>query len=41
MATSAALIGLRVAGVEIEDVETTSKTLPGFAGLWTRMLGRS
>lgn len=39
MATSAALLGLRVPGVLVEDVETTAKTLPGFAGMWTRMLG--
>ncbi|QAY63304.1 3-phosphoshikimate 1-carboxyvinyltransferase [Xylanimonas allomyrinae] len=38
MATSGALIGLRVAGVQVEDVETTAKTLPGFAGLWQAML---
>ncbi|WP_251150299.1 3-phosphoshikimate 1-carboxyvinyltransferase [Cellulosimicrobium sp. Marseille-Q4280] len=38
MATSAALLGLRVAGVAVENVETTAKTLPGFAGMWERML---
>lgn len=38
MATSAALIGLRVPGVVVENVETTAKTLPGFAGMWERML---
>jgi 3-phosphoshikimate 1-carboxyvinyltransferase len=38
MATSGALIGLRVPGVLVEDVETTAKTLPGFAGLWRTML---
>jgi 3-phosphoshikimate 1-carboxyvinyltransferase len=38
MATSGALIGLRVPGVLVEDVETTAKTLPGFAGLWSAML---
>ncbi|WP_159797617.1 3-phosphoshikimate 1-carboxyvinyltransferase [Puerhibacterium puerhi] len=41
MATSGALIGLRVPGVLVEDVETTAKTLPGFAGLWTSMLAGS
>ena len=25
--------------IEIEDVETTAKTLPGFVDLWTGMLG--
>jgi 3-phosphoshikimate 1-carboxyvinyltransferase len=38
LATAAALIGLRVPGVEVENVETTAKTLPGFVGLWTGML---
>jgi 3-phosphoshikimate 1-carboxyvinyltransferase len=38
MATSGALLGLRVPGVRVEDVETTAKTLPGFAGRWERML---
>ncbi|NCT91381.1 3-phosphoshikimate 1-carboxyvinyltransferase [Cellulomonas sp. APG4] len=39
MATAAALVGLRVPGVEVVDVETTAKTLPDFAGMWTAMLG--
>jgi 3-phosphoshikimate 1-carboxyvinyltransferase len=38
MATAAAVLGLRVPGIEIEDVETTAKTLPDFTGLWTTML---
>jgi len=38
MATAGALLGLRVPGVLVEDVETTAKTLPGFTGLWTAML---
>ena len=38
MATSAALLGLRVEGVVVQDVATTAKTLPGFADMWTRML---
>ena len=38
MATAGALLGLRVPGVVVEDVETTAKTLPGFTGLWTAML---
>jgi 3-phosphoshikimate 1-carboxyvinyltransferase len=41
MATAGALLGLRVPGVLVEDVETTAKTLPGFPGLWTAMLGQS
>jgi 3-phosphoshikimate 1-carboxyvinyltransferase len=39
MATAGAIIGLRVPGVEIEDILTTSKTLPEFAALWLHMLG--
>lgn len=38
MATFAAVIGLAVPGVEVQDVATTSKTLPGFTRLWTSML---
>jgi 3-phosphoshikimate 1-carboxyvinyltransferase len=35
MATAGAIIGLVVPGVEIDDIETTAKTLPQFAALWT------
>ncbi|RJF43256.1 3-phosphoshikimate 1-carboxyvinyltransferase [Actinomyces sp. 2119] len=38
MATFAAVVGLAVPGVEVDDVECTSKTLPGFAGMWQAML---
>ncbi|MFF3028461.1 3-phosphoshikimate 1-carboxyvinyltransferase [Microbacterium sp. NPDC057944] len=38
MATTGALIGLRVPGVEIDDIGTTAKTLPEFTALWERML---
>lgn len=38
MATTGALIGLRVPGVEIDDIGTTTKTLPEFTQLWERML---
>ncbi|MCK6212662.1 3-phosphoshikimate 1-carboxyvinyltransferase [Georgenia sp. EYE_87] len=38
MATFAAVIGLRVPGVEIVDVGTTAKTLPDFTGMWQAML---
>ncbi|MFF7246403.1 3-phosphoshikimate 1-carboxyvinyltransferase [Embleya sp. NPDC008237] len=38
LATAAAVLGLLVPGVEVENVETTAKTLPDFTGLWTRML---
>jgi 3-phosphoshikimate 1-carboxyvinyltransferase len=39
MATAGAIVGLRVAGVEVEDIATTSKTLPDFPGMWADMLG--
>jgi 3-phosphoshikimate 1-carboxyvinyltransferase len=38
MAMAAAVIGLRVPGVIIENVETTAKTLPEFTDRWSRML---
>ncbi|HET7398320.1 MAG TPA: 3-phosphoshikimate 1-carboxyvinyltransferase, partial [Intrasporangium sp.] len=34
MATTGAVLGLRVPGLVVEDVGTTSKTLPDFVGLW-------
>ncbi|WP_335977308.1 MULTISPECIES: 3-phosphoshikimate 1-carboxyvinyltransferase [Streptomycetaceae] len=40
LATAAAVIGLAVPGVEVEDIATTAKTLPDFADLWTGMLAR-
>jgi 3-phosphoshikimate 1-carboxyvinyltransferase len=38
MAMAAAVLGLRVPGVVIENVETTDKTLPLFTARWTRMI---
>ena len=38
LATAAAVIGLRVPGVLVEDVATTAKTLPGFTELWAGLL---
>lgn len=38
LATAAALLGLAVPGVAVENVATTGKTMPGFTGLWERML---
>ncbi|MFB4348287.1 3-phosphoshikimate 1-carboxyvinyltransferase [Microbacterium sp. CR_7] len=38
MATTGALVGLRVSGVEVDDIGTTAKTLPEFTLLWDRML---
>jgi 3-phosphoshikimate 1-carboxyvinyltransferase len=39
MATAGAIIGLRITDVIIEDIRTTSKTLPEFPELWLNMLG--
>ena len=39
MATAGAIIGLRVPGIEVENIETTSKTMPNFAAMWNQMLG--
>ena len=39
MATAGAIVGLRVPGVEVTDIATTAKTLPGFPRMWTEMLG--
>ncbi|MFJ4229063.1 3-phosphoshikimate 1-carboxyvinyltransferase [Paenarthrobacter nicotinovorans] len=38
MATAGAILGLAVEGVEVEDIATTSKTMPEFPDMWTRML---
>ncbi len=38
MATAGAIIGLRVPGVEVQDIATTAKTLPDFPGMWAGML---
>src|SRR3546814_5855120 len=37
LATTGALLGLRVPGVRIDDIGTTAKTMPEFASLWQRM----
>lgn len=39
MATAGAIIGLRVPGIEIEDIAVTSKTMPTFAAMWQQILG--
>jgi 3-phosphoshikimate 1-carboxyvinyltransferase len=38
LATAAAVLGLVVEDVEVENVATTAKTLPDFPDLWTAML---
>lgn len=38
MATAGAIIGLKVAGLEVENIATTAKTMPDFESLWGKML---
>jgi len=38
MAHAGVILGLGVAGVVVEDIATTSKTFPDFAGAWTALL---
>ena len=38
MATAGAIIGLAVDGVEVDDIDSTSKTMPGFTRMWSDML---
>ena len=38
MATAGAIIGLAVSGVEVENIGTTSKTLPEFVDLWAALV---
>ncbi|WP_405019147.1 3-phosphoshikimate 1-carboxyvinyltransferase [Kitasatospora sp. NBC_00070] len=40
LATAAAVIGLAVSGVEVENVATTAKTLPDFPQMWAELLGQ-
>jgi 3-phosphoshikimate 1-carboxyvinyltransferase len=39
LATAGAMIGLIVNGIEVENIETTNKTLPDFPGQWRELLG--
>jgi 3-phosphoshikimate 1-carboxyvinyltransferase len=41
MATAGAVIGLRISGVEVENIDTTAKTLPGFAARWESLVSGS
>jgi len=38
LATAGAVLGLVVAGIEVENIGTTRKTLPDFPGLWSSLL---
>ncbi|PKZ42586.1 3-phosphoshikimate 1-carboxyvinyltransferase [Kytococcus schroeteri] len=39
LAMAGAILGLRTEGVEVEDIATTGKTVPGFDRLWDAMVG--
>lgn len=41
LATAAAVIGLAVGGIQVDNVATTAKTLPDFTEMWAAMLGGS
>lgn len=41
MATAGAILGLAVPDVEVEDIATTAKTMPGFPQLWGAMLSQA
>ncbi|MFZ9212560.1 MAG: 3-phosphoshikimate 1-carboxyvinyltransferase [Candidatus Nanopelagicales bacterium] len=38
MATAGAVIGLKVKDIYVDDISTTSKTLPNFENLWNKMV---
>jgi len=38
LATAGAVIGLVVPDIDVENIETTRKTLPDFPGLWSSLL---
>lgn len=40
LATAGAMIGLRVPGIQVENIETTKKTLPDFPGAWADLLAQ-
>ena len=40
MATAGAILGLRVPGIIVENIETTGKTLPDFTYRWEELLNK-
>ena len=40
LATAGAMIGLRINGISVENIETTQKTLPDFPGAWMELLAQ-
>ncbi|MEI6119972.1 MAG: 3-phosphoshikimate 1-carboxyvinyltransferase [Actinomycetes bacterium] len=41
LATAGAMIGLRIAGIDVENIATTQKTLPDFPGAWSDLLSQN
>ena len=41
MATAGAVIALVVDGIQVENVETTAKTLPQFPAMWQELVSGS
>jgi 3-phosphoshikimate 1-carboxyvinyltransferase len=39
MATAGAVLGLKVDGIVVDDIDATSKTLPDFPGMWSALVG--
>ena len=40
LATTGAMLGLRIPDIHVANIETTSKTFPDFPGLWSAMLAQ-
>ena len=40
MATAGAVIGLKVKDVIVDDIATTSKTLPNFEKMWNELINK-
>jgi 3-phosphoshikimate 1-carboxyvinyltransferase len=38
LATAGAIIGLKVSGIQVENIATTRKTIPDFPALWSELL---
>ncbi|GDY31275.1 3-phosphoshikimate 1-carboxyvinyltransferase 1 [Gandjariella thermophila] len=38
MATAGAIVGLVVPGIEVDDIASTTKTIPDFPGMWAAMI---
>jgi 3-phosphoshikimate 1-carboxyvinyltransferase len=41
LATAGAMIGLKIDGIQVENIATTQKTLPDFPGAWADLLSQN